>query len=98
MHFAVENVIQLIHAWILRPEQRCSDLPRFSQPAITGVSRFVTRPGKEQDLKRGVLRVHEIARSIPEMPGIPTSEISRSGDCILAAASASNGEVKNLAA
>ena len=38
-----------------------------------------------------------IAKSIPEMPGIATSDITRSGDSERAAASASRGQVKNLA-
>jgi hypothetical protein len=38
-----------------------------------------------------------IAKSIPEMPGIATSDMTRSGDSERAAANASSGEVKNLA-
>jgi hypothetical protein len=38
-----------------------------------------------------------IANSIPEIPGIATSDMTRSGDSERAAASASSGQVKNLA-
>ncbi len=38
-----------------------------------------------------------IANSIPEIPGIATSDMTSSGDSERAAASASRGEVKNLA-
>jgi hypothetical protein len=34
---------------------------------------------------------------MPEMPGMSTSDIRRSGDFALAAANASSGEVKNFA-
>ena len=55
------------------------------------------RPEKSRILHVGYCAFIWIASSIPDRPGISTSDINRSGDFALAAASASSGEVKNFA-
>jgi hypothetical protein len=57
----------------------------------------VARPEKSKILHLGYCALIWIAKSTPEIPGIATSDMTRSGDSRRAAASASSGEVKNLA-
>jgi hypothetical protein len=54
-------------------------------------------PEKSRILQLGYCALIWIAKSTPEIPGIATSDMTRSGDSERAAASAANGQVKNLA-
>jgi hypothetical protein len=54
-------------------------------------------PEKSRILQLGYCALIWIAKSIPEIPGIATSDMTRSGDSERAAANASSGQVKNLA-
>ena len=54
-------------------------------------------PEKSRILQLGHCAVIWIASSIPEVPGIATSDMTKSGDSERAAASASSGRVKHLA-
>jgi hypothetical protein len=60
-------------------------------------SRLEGAPEKSRILHAGNCVFIKIARSIPDIAGIPTSDIRRSGGLTFAAANASRGEVKNFA-